>query len=107
MTLETGVKALAEAVGDDVKSLNLKIGDLNLLPTLTKNNLVNAFNELITAFSDGFGQVFELMAQIDDAAGSGDTDVTWSADKSSRELGELSELIGDVESMLVAINGEP
>lgn len=70
MSLETGIIALAEAVGADVKTLTLKIGDLSQLSTAAKNNLVAAINELST----------NALA-IDDDAGLGDTDVTWSADK--------------------------
>ena len=70
MTLETGIIALAEAVGTDVKALTLKIGDLGQLSTAAKDNLVAAINELST----------NALA-IDDDAGLGDTDVTWSADK--------------------------
>lgn len=70
MSLETGIIALAEAVGADVKSLNIKIGDLTQLSTTAKNNLVAAINELSTS-----------ALAIDDDAGLGDTDVTWSANK--------------------------
>ncbi len=70
MSLETGIIALAEAVGVDVKALNLKIGDLDQLSTTDKNNLVAAINELST----------NALA-IDDDAGLGDTSVTWSANK--------------------------
>ena len=73
MSLETGIIALAEAVGMDVKALNLKIGDLSQLTTTAKSNLVDAINEAATSGSSG--------ATIDDAAGLGDTTVTWSADK--------------------------
>lgn len=73
MSLETGIIALAEAIGTDVKSLTLKIGDLSQLTTTAKSNLVDAINEATTSGSSG--------AIIDDAAGLGDTDVTWSADK--------------------------
>lgn len=72
MSLETGIIALAEAIGTDVKALNLKIGDLSQLQTAAKNNLVAAINE---AASIGGGAI------IDDTAGLGDTDVTWSANK--------------------------
>ncbi|NLY14591.1 MAG: hypothetical protein GXZ10_13370 [Gammaproteobacteria bacterium] len=72
MSLETGVIALAEAIGADVKSLNLKIGDLSQLQTAAKNNLVAAINE---AAESGGG------VEIDDGAGLGDTTVTWSANK--------------------------
>lgn len=74
MSLETGIIALAEAIGTDVKALTLKIGDLGQLTTTAKNNLVAAINE--AAASGGGGGVV-----IDDAAGLGDTTVTWSADK--------------------------
>ena len=74
MSLETGIIALAEAIGVDIKSLTLKIGDLTQLTTTAKSNLVAAINE--AAASGGGGGV-----QIDDNAGVGDTTVTWSADK--------------------------
>ncbi len=141
MSLETGIIALAEAVGADVKALTLKIGDLSQLSTDAKNNLVAAINELSTN-----------VLTIDDDAGLGDTGVTWSADKTvtaiqaavdalvdgapaaldtlnklaaalgndenlaqtisdvtglSDRLDSIDALIGDVESVLVAINGEP
>lgn len=73
MSLETGIIALAEAVGGDVKALNVKIGDLTQLTTTAKDNLVAAINE--AAASGGGGVV------IDDNAGAGDTAVAWSADK--------------------------
>lgn len=72
MTIESGVIALAQAVGADVKALTLKIGDLSQLTTTAKSNLVAAINE---AAASGGGAI------IDDTAGLGDTDVTWSADK--------------------------
>ncbi len=71
MSLETGITALAEAIGTDVKSLNLKIGDLGQLQTVAKNNLVAAINEAVASIG----------VNIDDTAGLGDTDVTWSANK--------------------------
>lgn len=74
MSLETGIIELAEAVGADVKALNIKIGDLTQLTTTAKNNLVAAINE--AAASGGVGG-----AQIDDNAGLGDTSVVWSANK--------------------------
>lgn len=70
MSLESGIIALAEAVGGDVKALNVKIGDLTQLTTTAKNNLVAAINEAATSGVD-----------IDDNAGAGDTAVVWSANK--------------------------
>ena len=55
MSLETGVKELAEAVGTDVKSLNLKIGDISKLQTAAKSNLVAAINEAATSGGGGSG----------------------------------------------------
>lgn len=70
MSLESGIIALAEAVGADVKALNVKIGDLTQLTTTAKDNLVAAINEAAESGVD-----------IDDSAGIGDTAVVWSADK--------------------------
>lgn len=62
------------------------IGDLSQLPTLNKDNVVDSLREVVQGNVDMVGQFLELITPIDDAAGLGDTDVTWSADKSSREL---------------------
>lgn len=75
MSLETGIIALAEAIGTDVKTLTLKIGDLSQLTTTDKNNLVAAINEAAASGGGGGG------VMINDDAGLGDTGVTWSADK--------------------------
>lgn len=77
MSLETGIIALAEAVGADVKALNVKIGDLTQLTTTAKNNLVAAINEAAASGGGGGGGG----AIIDDNAGAGDTAVVWSANK--------------------------
>jgi hypothetical protein len=75
MTIESKLILLAQAVGADVKALKLADGDLTSLSTTAKGNLVASINEL-----------FDLLASagvaIDDTAGTGDTDVVWSADKS-------------------------
>lgn len=74
MSLETKIIALAQAIGADVKALTTKQGDLTALATTAKGNLVAAINEIHAALG-GAG------ASINDAAGNGDTTVTWSADK--------------------------
>jgi chemotaxis protein histidine kinase CheA len=61
-------------MGTDVKQLTLNQGVLSNLNTTTKTSLVAAINELLTLIG-GSGAV------IDDNAGNGDTNVTWSADK--------------------------
>lgn len=81
MTLETKIIALAQAIGTDIKAVTGKQGDLTSLSTTAKNNLVAAINEL-------FSLIGSAGAAIDDAAGNGDTDVTWSADKIYDELAQ-------------------
>ena len=74
MSLETRIIALAQAIGTDIKTLTIKQGDLTSLSTTAQGNLVAAINDL-------YGAVGGAGAQINDTAGSGDTSVTWSADK--------------------------
>lgn len=74
MSLEAKIIALAQAIGSDIKTLTTKQGDLTALATTAKGNLVAAINEIHAALG-GAG------AAINDAAGNGDTTVTWSADK--------------------------
>lgn len=74
MSLETRIVALAQAIGTDVKTLTLAQGNLSALNTTTKTNLVAAINELVTLINNAG-------VSINDSAGDGDTDVTWSADK--------------------------
>lgn len=74
MSFETRIIALANAIGADIKDLRTKQGDLTSLSTTAKGNLVAAINEL-------YGLIGGAGATINDAAGNGDTAVTWSADK--------------------------
>ena len=74
MSLETKVIALSQAIGADIKLLTTKVGDLTSLPTTAKGSLVAAIIELHGLIGTGG-------VEIDDAAGNGDTGVTWSADK--------------------------
>ena len=74
MSLESRIIFLAQAVGADVKVLTAAQGSLSALNTTAKTSLVAAINELMTLMG-GSGAV------IDDAAGNGNTAVTWSADK--------------------------
>ena len=74
MSLETRLVSLAQAIGTDIKSLKTGQGTLSSLNTTTKTSLVAAINELVTLIGSAG-------ASIDDAAGNGNTAVTWSADK--------------------------
>ena len=77
MTLEQRLILLAQAIGADIKALKIDQGALTDLDTTTKTSLVAAVNEL-KGIVDGLsgGGV-----AINDAAGDGDTTVTWSADR--------------------------
>lgn len=82
MSLELKIAALITAVGGDVKALTTKIGDTTSLSTTAKANLVAAINEVQAA-------VATLQADsttINDTAGDGDVNVTWSADKIHDEI---------------------
>jgi hypothetical protein len=79
MTLEQRLILLAQAIGADIKTLTIAQGSLSSLTTTAKGSLVAAINELKTitdGLSGGGGG-----AVINDAAGDGDTTVTWSANK--------------------------
>ena len=73
MTLEQRLILLAQAIGADIKALNISQGALTDLDTTTKTSLVAAVNELKGIVNGLSG------ALINDAAGDGDTTVTWSA----------------------------
>jgi outer membrane murein-binding lipoprotein Lpp len=100
----TDIQLAVDALSGDVESINLKIGDLSQLPTQAKENLVAAFNEIINALSGFADHVYENYSPTDDDAGLGGTDVTWSADKSSRELAALAETIDSLNSRIDTLN---
>lgn len=77
MTLEQRLILLAQAIGADIKTLTVAQGSLTSLTTTARSNLVAAINEL-KSITDGLAGGG---AAINDAAGDGDTTVTWSADK--------------------------
>lgn len=74
MSLETRIVSLAQAIGGDIKALRTSQGTLSALNTTTKTSLVAAINELVL-------MIGSAGAEIDDTAGNGSTEVTWSADK--------------------------
>lgn len=53
MTLEAGIVALAEAIADDVNTLEDAIGVLSSLNTTDKTNLVAAINEVLAGAGSG------------------------------------------------------
>lgn len=76
-TLEQRLVAAVQAIGTDVKAINIRTGALGDLTTTDKTSLVLAINELMTAIS----ALQAGTTVIDDNAGNGATTVTWSADK--------------------------
>lgn len=90
MSLELKLIALATAVGTDVGDINQNIGTLANLTTTQKANLVAAINEVKAAVS-----AVDLTAIINDAAGAGVVDKTWSADKIVTSLNTLKAEIID------------
>ncbi|RMW96035.1 hypothetical protein EBQ26_10540 [Allofranklinella schreckenbergeri] len=78
MTMEAQIITLAQTIGADIKAINLKQGDLSALPTTAKASLVAALTELHTAMQQLSASAG---AQIDDSAGTGVMDKTWSANK--------------------------
>lgn len=102
MTIESNIVALAQAIGADVKTLTANQGALNTLSTTAQTSLVDAINELVVLIA-GAG------VPVDDLAGDGATDVTWSADKifDSIELAKTAvkdELLGGAGAALDTLN---
>ena len=82
MKLSDRIIALAVASGAAIRTLRVAQGDLTALTTVDKTNLVNAIIEvraLAESAAEGAGA-------IDDTAGSGDAEVTWSAGKTADQL---------------------
>lgn len=102
MSLETRIVALAQAMGGDVKTLIAAQGSLSALNTTTKSSLVAAINELLTLIGSAG-------ASIDDAAGNGNTAVTWSADKifdsiEAAKAAVKNDLLGGAAAALDTLN---
>lgn len=79
MNMDQRLAALATAMGAEIKTARLARGDLSALPTTAKDSLVAAIIEVRQIALDAAAG--EGGAVIDDSAGDGDTDVTWSANK--------------------------
>ncbi len=79
----------AEQTGVDIQFINSKIGDVKELTTTAKK-VVPAINELKRSIDNVNAS---LGASIDDSAGNGETNKTWSADKIYDQLTELKNNI--------------
>lgn len=101
-TLAQRIIDLATAVGVDIKDLRVKQGNLALLNTTNKSNLVSAINEVLASIG-------AAGATINDAAGNGDTSATWSADKifdsiEAAKLAVKNELVNGASAALDTLN---
>lgn len=101
-TLAQRITDLTNAIGADIKDLRIKQGDLTSLSTTAKSNLVAAINEI-------YGLLGSSGAQINDAAGNGDTTVTWSADKiydtiEAAKVAVKSDLVAGAPAALDTLN---
>lgn len=93
MSLELRLIALAEAIGTDIRTINLARGSLSALDTTAKNNLVAAINEVLGVAQAAAGGG----VSINDGVGDGATTVTWSANKIFDELAALrTSVINDL-----------
>lgn len=72
-TAKSDLTVAVNELADNVSAIISKTGDLTLLSTADKSSLVNAINELSGIVQNATG--------IDDTAGDGVTNKTWSADK--------------------------
>lgn len=89
MSLENKLVLFAQAVGVDIGELITTRGNLTALTTVQKTSLVAAINEVQAGLKS-----VDLTALINDAAGAGVVDKTWSADKIVSALSNLkSEII--------------
>ncbi len=74
MTLQERIALRDAQIAADIKLLAERIGDLTSLSTTQKTSITAALNEIHDAIGNAG-------ASIDDSAGDGNTNVTWSADK--------------------------
>jgi hypothetical protein len=86
MSLQAQITNLAVRVGTECKAIRVAMGDKTSLATVDKTSLVAAINELVGLVASA--------TEINDLAGAGVLDQTWSADKINSSLLALkSEII--------------
>lgn len=95
-TTEDRLRAFAQGVGLEFKSIIQKIGDTTALETVNKTSIVASINEVLAKFSEAGNAI------IDDAAGDSVIDRVWSANKVHDAI---VEAINQVKADL--INGAP
>lgn len=86
MSLQSQITNLSIRIGTEFKSVRAAMGDKSSLATVDKSSLVAAINELVGLVATA--------TEINDLAGAGVLDQTWSADKINASLLALkSEII--------------
>lgn len=94
MSLVIKVTELAQAIATDIKALRAADGTLSNLSTTEKTNLVGAINEVASILQTTANTLANL---INDAAGSGVVDKTWSASKIINYVQNAkSEILGGI-----------
>lgn len=87
MSLQSQITNLSIRIGTEFKSVRAAMGDKSSLATVDKSSLVAAINELVGLVATA--------TEINDLAGAGVLDQTWSADKINSSLLALkSEILG-------------
>lgn len=120
-TLEQRIVSLAQAVGADVKTLRNSIGVLANLTSTSKSDVVSALNETIgrtttnanaittlnsqvAALQSGLGAI-DLTQIINDLAGAGVVDKTYSVDKILTLITQVkSDILGSAPEALDTLN---
>ena len=108
----------AQAVGGDIKSININIGAISGLSTEAKNNLVAAINELVTklaAVQGGTGGLSETQVdnKISTAISAFESKITGGALAAELDtLKEIADKIGEIvtkdsaqDALLLTLNG--
>ena len=95
-TQQERITALASAIGQDIKNINLTTGFTSDLTTTAKNNIVAALNEVNQIAKDAALTAVNA-AGIDDTVTSAEK--TWSSNKINNEINNTKNLIGDTTEL--------
>ena len=108
----------AQAVGNDVKTININIGTISGLSTVAKDNLVAAINELVTKLQNlqaGSGGLSETQVdgKISAAISAFESKITGGALAAELDtLKEIADKIGEIvtkdsaqDALLLTLNG--
>lgn len=104
MNLQSQITDVVVQIATDINQINANVGTLDNLPTEDKTSLVNAMVELKSSI--GTGGSSSGADIIDDSAGQGVSDKTWSADKLTFKLRNMDTLTTSNFSLIFAKVGD-